>query len=72
MTGSGIALRRWLREEMLADGCSQRELALRSGVDHSAISRILAGDRAPRYDTVVRLANALGFAVVLVKRGGRK
>jgi transcriptional regulator with XRE-family HTH domain len=43
-------------------GLSQKALALRAGVDHSAISRLESGDRNLRgtdYDTVVRLATAL-------------
>lgn len=35
------------------------ELAARSGIDVSFVSRILSGDRFPRYDKLVAIANAI-------------
>ena len=38
---------------------SQRQLALRSGVDHSTISRLIKGDRMPSLGTATKLARGL-------------
>lgn len=48
----------WLRAGLAARGLSQRQLAARSGVDHSTISRLLQG-RTPTYDTYRRIAHVL-------------
>jgi transcriptional regulator with XRE-family HTH domain len=40
-------------------GISQRQLAMRSGVNHSTISRLLRGDRSPSLRTATLLARAL-------------
>jgi transcriptional regulator with XRE-family HTH domain len=50
----------WLAQQMQARGISQRALAMRSGVNHSTISRLLATDRTPSLETAGRLAAALG------------
>jgi transcriptional regulator with XRE-family HTH domain len=50
----------WLRRELKARRMTQRQLADRSGVDHSTISRLLSGDRVPSLATVLKLARALG------------
>ena len=42
---------------------SQRQLAYLSGVDHSTISRLVAGDRTPSLDTAAKLARALRVPV---------
>ena len=52
--------RLWLREEMDARRMSQRMLGRLSGVNHSVISRILATDRSPSINTMVRLAAVFG------------
>jgi len=44
---------------MHARGISGRQLAARSGVDHSTISRLLASDRNPSYATARKLVRAL-------------
>ena len=49
----------WLRARLKARRISQRQLAHLSGVDHSTISRLLAGDRSPSLTTAVKLARAL-------------
>jgi transcriptional regulator with XRE-family HTH domain len=49
----------WLRARLKARRMSQRQLAHLSGVDHSTISRLLAGDRSPSLTTAVKLARAL-------------
>ena len=49
----------WLRRAMTERGVSQQQLAARSGVDHSTISRLLGGQRNPSLATAARLARAL-------------
>jgi transcriptional regulator with XRE-family HTH domain len=52
----------WLRTHLKARRMSQRQLAEKSGVDHSSISRLLAGGRTPSLRTATQLAKALGVA----------
>lgn len=49
----------WVRAGMQARGLSGRQLAARSGVDHSTISRLLNSGRNPSYATARKLARAL-------------
>jgi transcriptional regulator with XRE-family HTH domain len=49
----------WLREALAARRVSQRVLAMRSGVNHSTISRILAG-RNPSLATALAILRVLG------------
>lgn len=39
---------------------TQKELAIKSGITEAAMSKYLSGERTPRIDIVVNLANALG------------
>jgi DNA-binding XRE family transcriptional regulator len=55
----------WLNEGLNARGISQRYLAVRSGVSHSTISRLLSGEREPTLDTANRLAIVLGWDSLL-------
>jgi transcriptional regulator with XRE-family HTH domain len=50
----------WLGRELKARRMTQRQLAARSGIDHSTISRLLGGGRTPSHATVLKLARALG------------
>jgi transcriptional regulator with XRE-family HTH domain len=50
----------WLQARLKASRLTQRELARKSGVDHSTISRLLRRDRTPMLGTVALLAHALG------------
>jgi transcriptional regulator with XRE-family HTH domain len=50
----------WLRVALEARRLSQRQLALRSGVAHSTISRLLTETRSPTLTTATALARALG------------
>lgn len=51
-------LARWVREALQQRRMSQRQLAHRSGVDHSTISRLLQGSQ-PTYRTAARLTRVL-------------
>jgi transcriptional regulator with XRE-family HTH domain len=54
----GAKLKHW----RLANTMTVRDLAARSGVNHSAISEIERGLRAPHPTTIRKLAEALGIA----------
>ncbi len=49
----------WLAGQLRARRLSQEELARRSGLHRSTISRIVAGQRSPTLKTARRLADAL-------------
>jgi len=49
----------WLQERMEQRGISQRMLALRAGVSHSSVSRLLSGDRSPSLPTALALLRVL-------------
>ena len=49
----------WLREAMAERRVTQRALAMRTGVNHSTISRIVSGKRVPSLRTAIAI-----FAVV--------
>ena len=55
---------------------SQRELAELCGTTQSAIARLEGGGRAPRLDTLIRVANALDCELVVRLRprteGGKR
>lgn len=59
-----------LRELRELAGLSQRELAARSGVDHSLVSRFENGDREPTLGQRGLLEAALGVVPAVV--GGRR
>jgi transcriptional regulator with XRE-family HTH domain len=50
----------WLRASMAERGMTTRGLAMRSGIDHTTISRLMRGDRDPKLATVVALLRVLG------------
>jgi transcriptional regulator with XRE-family HTH domain len=54
-----IVFNLWLRRQLRERRMSQRQLAHLSGVNHSTISRLLAGDRIPSLETATKLARAL-------------
>jgi transcriptional regulator with XRE-family HTH domain len=58
-TQNGRAFNDWLRMELKARRMSQRQLAQRSGVAHSTISRIVRHGRVPSMDTATKLARGL-------------
>lgn len=52
--------RRWMRRRMATRGITQRQLATRSGVDHSTVSRLIGGSRQdPLLSTALKLVEAL-------------
>jgi transcriptional regulator with XRE-family HTH domain len=56
------AFNQWLRTQLKARKLSQRQLAQKSGVDHSTISRLMRGERMPSLRTAAMLARGLGMA----------
>ena len=50
----------WLRVRMAERGVTQRMVALRSGVSHSTISRLIDRDRRPSLSTALALLRVLG------------
>jgi len=50
-------------------GLSQEEIAFKAGCDRRSISQWARGKNRPLFAAVEALANALGYDVVLVKRG---
>ncbi len=50
---------RWLSGRLVERGISQRQLAERSGVHHSSISRLVRGHRQPTHRTARRLTEVL-------------
>ena len=52
----------WLHVQLRARKLTQRQLAQKSGVDHSTICRLMRGDRTPSLHTAALLAHGLGIA----------
>lgn len=53
-------------------GLSQRELAVRAGLTQAAVSRLESGDRLPRLETLLALAEASGHVLeIRLKRPRR-
>jgi transcriptional regulator with XRE-family HTH domain len=50
----------WLRGRMAERGLTQRMLALRTGISHATISRLLKGNRQPSLATAMALLSVLG------------
>jgi DNA-binding XRE family transcriptional regulator len=50
----------WLRDAMAERRITQRALAMRTGIDHSTISRLLARDRTPSLSTAIAIVKVLG------------
>lgn len=60
-TESSPAFNRWLKEQLRARKLTQRQLAQKSGVDHSTVSRLVRGERVPSLRTAALLAGGLGL-----------
>jgi transcriptional regulator with XRE-family HTH domain len=52
----------WLETRLHARRISQRQLAVRSGVDHATVSRLLRDGRVPSLATAAKLVRAVGGA----------
>lgn len=50
----------WLQGQLRARRLTQRQLAQKTGVDHSTISRLIRGDRVPSLRTAASIARGLG------------
>jgi DNA-binding XRE family transcriptional regulator len=50
----------WLRDSMAERGMTTRGLAMRTGINHSTISRLMRGDRDPSLATAIALLRVLG------------
>ena len=50
----------WLQDALAERGISQRVLAMRTGISHSTISRLVAGNRTPSLATAVAILRVLG------------
>ena len=49
-----------IREELAAQGMTQKELAERTGLTENGLYRILNGSRTPRPETLEAIGRALG------------
>jgi transcriptional regulator with XRE-family HTH domain len=56
------AFHEWLHGQLKIRRLTQRQLAEKSGIDHSTISRLTRGDRVPSLRTAMMLVRALGIA----------
>lgn len=58
----------YLREEMKQQGVTYAELAKRTGINPANLNLILNGNRTPKIDSLIAIAEALGFEVRLNKQ----
>lgn len=58
---AGGTFSQWLQVQLKARRLTQRQLAQKSGVDHTTISRLVRGERTPSLRTVSLLARGLGM-----------
>ena len=62
---------RALRAARLLAGLSQAEVATEAGVSREAISRLEAGQRVARMDTLTAILDALGYEIAFLPRSPR-
>lgn len=64
----------WVREAMARRGISQRVLAMRTGISHSTISRLVTGNRTPSLPTAVAIIRVLAVpsTAIPADRAGRE
>jgi transcriptional regulator with XRE-family HTH domain len=58
-----------LRRQRLANGLSQEQLAARTGLHPSEVSRLERAVREPRLGTIAKLAHALGVSAAKLVAG---
>lgn len=63
MSSMGEKFEDRLRKARLDKGLSQSELAARSGLQPSAVSHFETGTRAPSFENLKRLSDALGVSI---------
>lgn len=56
-----------VREAMRQSGMTQQALADKAGVSQSSVARLLAGDRGRQSVELVKILNALGLKLAVVK-----
>lgn len=61
-----------LMEKRLEKGVSQSELAELTGIAQKTISRIENGHDTPKYETLLKIANALGYSLTIGIEKGDK
>jgi transcriptional regulator with XRE-family HTH domain len=66
-TATATPISEQLRAEIRSAG-SIRSLAIRSGIDRASLLRYRRGEQSPSIDKAERLAEALGFTLVLEAR----
>lgn len=67
-----VAIARAVTEQRLARELSQKQLAELCATTQSAVARLEAGERAPRIDTLLRIANALDCELIVALRARTK
>lgn len=60
-----------IRKAIESSGQTRYAIAKASGIDQGILSKFVNGIRPLRIETIERLADHLGYDVVLVKRKGR-
>lgn len=60
----------WVWTTINDQGKSQQDIAEASGVSASTLRRWRAGEREPSLAAIEAVANALGYSIVLRRRGG--
>ena len=60
-----------IRELRNEKGLTLRQLAERANVSDSAVSRWENGERVPNVDAYIRIIEALGAEVVIIRKNGR-
>lgn len=64
-------LKRAIRAELEADGCTQVDLARYLGLSTKHVSQVLTGKAGGRFETVARMAVAVGLEPQFTRDGER-
>lgn len=57
-----------LRQERLALGLRNYDVACRSGISVENVRNLLNGTQEPKLETLIRLASSLGYRIVLERK----